>query len=135
MWLRAQQFRALDEPENFAGLVEHSTTAVELIDVFDESAIFVAGLLVPECKVSYEYTDAGLIRTVRLLAVDSWAAVTSATGEVRQLGARRLWDEVESAYEWWREVGRPSYDRFGVTVTREGQSIWLDHPGNVLING
>jgi protein-L-isoaspartate O-methyltransferase len=49
---------------------------------------------------------------------------------VTQYGPRRLWDEVEEAYYWWIEVGRPDCDRFGMTVTAEEQWVWLDHPDN-----
>jgi protein-L-isoaspartate O-methyltransferase len=48
---------------------------------------------------------------------------------VAQYGPRRLWDEVQDAYSWWVEAGRPSRERFGMTVTADGQWVWLDHPG------
>ena len=60
------------------------------------------------------------------LAPDSWACVHDTT--VRQAGARRLFDEVLSAYTWWQHAGRPHRERYGVTITVEGQSVWLDDP-------
>ncbi|WP_131739379.1 methyltransferase domain-containing protein [Actinomadura roseirufa] len=34
--------------------------------------------------------------------------------------------------ERWRQAGRPDYARYGITVTREGQRIWLDSPTNPI---
>ncbi|MFJ6570062.1 protein-L-isoaspartate(D-aspartate) O-methyltransferase [Streptomyces sp. NPDC091292] len=63
----------------------------------------------------------------------SWACAMFSDGDdaqVWQSGPRRIWNEAESAYRWWTEKGKPGYDRFGLTVTAEGQSAWLDDPGN-----
>ncbi|WP_431782618.1 methyltransferase domain-containing protein [Streptomyces chumphonensis] len=61
----------------------------------------------------------------------SWACVLFRAGgaaRVWQSGPRRLWDEVEAAYRWWREAGRPDHTRFGLTVTPDGHRAWLDDP-------
>ncbi|WP_316528461.1 methyltransferase domain-containing protein [Kitasatospora brasiliensis] len=67
-------------------------------------------------------------------AVTSWATVDSVPGksrfDVRQSGPRRLWDEVEAAYDQWVAAGRPGYERYGLTVTPTGQTAWLDEPDN-----
>ncbi len=64
---------------------------------------------------------------------DSWASVDYVPGAgefvVQQHGPRRLWDEVEAAYRRWTRLGRPDVGRFGMTVTPEGQRVWLDSPG------
>lgn len=63
----------------------------------------------------------------------SWACVMFREGDtarVWQSGARRLWDEAEAAYEWWVNRGGPDYTRFGLTVTAEGQRVWLDDPAD-----
>ncbi|WP_030411015.1 protein-L-isoaspartate O-methyltransferase family protein [Streptomyces sp. NRRL S-1448] len=65
----------------------------------------------------------------------SWAVVMlrdeQTESRVWQSGPRRLWDEVEAAYHWWRGEGEPSYERFGLTVTPEGgPRAWLDAPSN-----
>jgi protein-L-isoaspartate(D-aspartate) O-methyltransferase len=66
----------------------------------------------------------------------SWAACDHEPGarqfEVNQFGDRRLWDELADAYLHWVSWGEPSHDRFGITVTTEGQRIWLDHPEKVV---
>lgn len=76
--------------------------------------------------------------TVYLMAPESrsWASWHVEPGAreypVRQYGPRRLFDELEKAYRWWMDEGRPSHDRFGVNVGPEGQSLWLDVPEHVL---
>ncbi|WP_224279394.1 methyltransferase domain-containing protein [Streptomyces sp. LS1784] len=64
----------------------------------------------------------------------SWASVDYEQDrteyEVYQSGPRNLWDEVEAAWRWWDEQGRPGFERFGLTVTPDGQTVWLDSPTN-----
>ncbi|MGH3321665.1 MAG: methyltransferase domain-containing protein [Streptosporangiaceae bacterium] len=66
----------------------------------------------------------------------SWAACDYTPGvgefEVTQWGERRLWDEVEAAYLRWVSWGKPGRERLGLTVTPEGQQLWLDSPSRVL---
>ncbi|MFJ8434702.1 methyltransferase domain-containing protein [Kitasatospora sp. NPDC094019] len=50
--------------------------------------------------------------------------------EVVQSGPRNLWDEVTTAYRWWSSQGHPGHERFGLTVTPEGHTAWLDSPDN-----
>ncbi|MFJ8847444.1 methyltransferase domain-containing protein [Streptomyces cyaneofuscatus] len=45
---------------------------------------------------------------------------------------RRLWDEAEAAYRTWEALGRPSRDRAGLSVTADGQQVWLDTPEHGL---
>ncbi len=61
----------------------------------------------------------------------SWAAVTTKPGEreVRQGGPVRIWDAFEAAEGMWDELGRPNWDRLGLTVTPDGRHrVWLDEP-------
>jgi hypothetical protein len=64
----------------------------------------------------------------------SWASLTPGADEheVCQYGPRRLWDELEAAYDWWIRAGRPDHTRFGVTVSPESQTFWLDTPEQVV---
>ncbi|RPK63588.1 Protein-L-isoaspartate O-methyltransferase [Streptomyces sp. ADI96-02] len=64
----------------------------------------------------------------------SWAAVdwdgkSDDRFAVWQHGPRRLWNEAEAAYAWWTLHDCPGPERFGLTVTVEGEIPWLDHPG------
>ncbi|MBP2322282.1 methyltransferase of ATP-grasp peptide maturase system [Kibdelosporangium banguiense] len=47
---------------------------------------------------------------------------------VVQGGPRRLWDEIEAAYQKWHTLGEPRRARFGITVTPDTQNLWLDAP-------
>jgi hypothetical protein len=58
----------------------------------------------------------------------SWARRDGMTS-VTQVGARRLWDVVEQAYDNWCALDRPGRERLGLTVTAERrQRAWLDTP-------
>ncbi|MGH3916425.1 MAG: methyltransferase domain-containing protein [Pseudonocardiaceae bacterium] len=45
-----------------------------------------------------------------------------------QAGSRRLWDELEQLHQQWITLGCPVYHRFGLTLGRHSQTLWLDHP-------
>ena len=69
----------------------------------------------------------------------SWARLDANLNDpapftVYQLGPRRLWDETEAAYDWWYDNGKPTQDRFGLTVDldRGIQTLWLDEPDSVV---
>lgn len=47
---------------------------------------------------------------------------------VHQSGPRDLWDELHDAFLTWIAWGQPTRDRFGLTVTRDRQYVWLDDP-------
>ncbi|MQY04225.1 methyltransferase domain-containing protein [Actinomadura macrotermitis] len=72
--------------------------------------------------------------TLRLWGPDSWATARYEPGrevyEVEQAGSRALWDLAVSAYFAWVVQRSPGRDRFGVTVTPDGDHIWLDQPVN-----
>ncbi|SOB81586.1 ATP-grasp peptide maturase system methyltransferase [Streptomyces sp. 1331.2] len=46
---------------------------------------------------------------------------------VIQRGPLRLWDQVESAVEAWRQAGEPHQDGFGITASGSGQRVWIGH--------
>ncbi|RFU41959.1 methyltransferase domain-containing protein [Actinomadura logoneensis] len=89
------------------------------------------GLKVPHCKliVTHEADGAYTVWLVDPWS-GSWASLEHRTDAekfpVRQSGDRNLWNEVEAAYRWWDGLGRPTADRWGLTVTPEGQHVWLD---------
>ncbi|MFJ9849094.1 protein-L-isoaspartate(D-aspartate) O-methyltransferase [Streptomyces sp. NPDC101150] len=95
---------------------------------------FALGLRMPNCLLAVaEKRDGG--RPVWLYGMTdrSWACAWFRDGDtarVWQSGPRRLWDEAEAAYRWWEENSKPGHERFGLTVTAEGQSAWLDDPAD-----
>ncbi|MFE6772655.1 methyltransferase domain-containing protein [Streptomyces fimicarius] len=106
----------------------------------DWAAQFAIGLQLPHVwRTWHENPDVeGVASRLWLATTDatSWAAVdvdgrTADRFTVWEHGPRRLWEAVEAAYGWWREVGRPGPERFGLTVAPDGTHVpWLDAPDN-----
>jgi protein-L-isoaspartate O-methyltransferase len=133
--LRGQR-RAHEVPEE--GGIESATSLPER-KIHEAISIrggaFAVGLRVPDCSVRVinRVLAEGIAHCVHLddPGTGSWARVEVGPVwpfPVFQAGPRRLWDEVEAAYAWWRRKARPHAGRFGLTVTPAGQTIWLDNP-------
>ncbi|MFC8077584.1 methyltransferase [Streptomyces sp. NPDC057307] len=61
------------------------------------------------------------------------SATSTATGEdVWQYGPRDLWAGIEAVHREYTAAGSPHYEDFGLTVTAEGQSVWLREPGAIV---
>ncbi|MGH3752486.1 MAG: methyltransferase domain-containing protein [Pseudonocardiaceae bacterium] len=95
-------------------------------DVHVSTAI---GLRVPQCEYLYQPEDP---ETGTLYLVDQWSRswalldlTTEAPYEVQQSGARKLWDEVHTAYQWWLDRGKPAVDAWQFTIDPSGQRIEL----------
>ncbi|MER5932987.1 methyltransferase domain-containing protein [Streptomyces sp. NPDC002054] len=133
MWIRGER-PAVDLQVPQESTARRSPVAPEAVLEVDDAHAFAIGLQVPD--VSYSFRGEGQERRVQF--VDE--AGTSATivryadwwkrDAVRSWGPRDLWAEVTAAYTWYEEQGRPHITRFGVTVDRNGQRVWLDNPGN-----
>ncbi len=143
MPLRAQRTPYLPDDPDIEPAVVTTTTLrpAELRHtalVFDGS--FAIGLRVPKCRTWYE-TDKehGYWYTIGFDDAESGscAIVNAHPNEpdivIKQWGPRRLWDEVERAYQWWVGSGRPTHHRFGITVDPTGQSVWLDEPSRPVL--
>lgn len=66
----------------------------------------------------------------------SGSAAVAASGEdAWQYGPRDLWREAEAAYNAFVALGRPQATDFGLTVTPDGQRLWLGDPLNFLDAG
>lgn len=137
MPMRSQRAPSEDVPITADAPIEQ--TSLDPRDALnDDHAQFVIGLLVPECYEWREATEHGFTQRLDDPSTASWATVAvdnTAIGgpyAVQQGGPRALWDEIVSAYWWWQEAGSPVFTRFGATVTRDRQSVWLDDPGQVV---
>lgn len=86
---------------------------------------FVVDLLLPDLIVGH---SAGGLHDVVLTGPEGSRARHSPTGELVQIGPRRLWDEVESAHRRWQEWGSPHRERFGLSATAHEQWVWLEDP-------
>nr|WP_202447434.1 methyltransferase domain-containing protein [Streptomyces sp. SID5468] len=61
----------------------------------------------------------------------SWAALSAMGGGrvvVYQGGPRRLADEAERVWDWWRAAGSPELYEWGMTVERGRQRVWCRDP-------
>lgn len=97
----------------------------------DEAFRFVPSLVAPDTAFAVERAEDGGVTAVELWGADgAWARAED--GRVRQSGPRLLWDAVETAYELYLGNDRPGRERFGVTVTPDGQRIWLDSPSRTM---
>lgn len=45
--------------------------------------------------------------------------------QIRRHGPRNLWDEIEAAYHWWSDQGKPPLNRWQLTVSSNQQSATL----------
>lgn len=93
-----------DDELNAAETTHTLRSGHELFEMVDfPRAAFTIGLRVPSCHLTVEDLDKDHRR------MQSWARVTLVRGHdpwtVHQLGPRRLWDEVDTAYTWWRGAG------------------------------
>lgn len=135
MCLRGQRPRFVSwVDDEFAGdYVETKTSMTPPVDAFfgDPDTGFAVGVKLPGIVPGKTLDEDG-VQTLRLAdpGSGSWAACVPGNGEhtVRQHGPRLLWDEFEAAYQWWTRQGRPDHTRFGMTVTADGQRVWLDSP-------
>ncbi|MGY4986753.1 protein-L-isoaspartate(D-aspartate) O-methyltransferase [Streptomyces nigrescens] len=140
MKLRSQRFAHRAHSDYVEGSVadgdESSTTITEAEFVGDQFGPerFAMGLRVPQCSyVVANKNDGARPVWFYSLSDNSWACVQFRDGKparVWQQGPRRLWDHVENAFRWWVHRGKPDHTRFGLTVTAEGERVWLDDPAD-----
>ena len=70
----------------------------------------------------------------RHLIVDLWDSSWTLYDDEREMvtqgGPRRLWDTEVALYDAWCAWGRPTRERFGLSVPASGgaQDVWLDDP-------
>ncbi|MGW4317967.1 methyltransferase domain-containing protein [Streptomyces sp. NPDC004684] len=116
-----------------------SLTSISPEEIGDWLPMFAIGLqtqgLFPWAET---YADGSYTLWLRDTDVTSWATVDYEPGreefEVYQSGPRKLWDEVTVAFLHWDSLGRPGWQRFGLTVNgKTGEHTpWLDSPSQPL---
>ncbi|MGH4007871.1 MAG: methyltransferase domain-containing protein [Pseudonocardiaceae bacterium] len=140
MWLRDQRIacRAISataEQDAPASVTETSVHPAEVANAQHlPGACIAIGTRVHNCRSGYIRPDTDPHGEGVLWLVDhesdSWAQLrhhpdNGGRYRVHQFGPRKLWDEVEIAYRWWIDQGKPGADRWRFTVTPEGQRIEL----------
>lgn len=145
MWVRDQRVTGRTLKAHVPPKVRESTLTRTRLHphepLGDFGASFAIGLHMPTVLKRIEFEQGrGRRFTVHLVdpGTGSWASWHVDHGsrrsgyQVRQHGPRSLFTELESAYAWWRREGRPEHTRFGLTVSAERQSVWLDHESRVI---
>jgi len=135
MRLRDQRFRATIEDEHCdETTARRSRTTVAPYSVAsDYDASLAIGMNVPNCTNIDHPADNASDHAARLWfldpTTDSWANLVHRPGAgdypVHQSGPRNLWDEIDTAYHWWHDAGRPDAARWRITITPQGQHVTL----------
>ncbi|MYQ75615.1 MULTISPECIES: methyltransferase domain-containing protein [unclassified Streptomyces] len=109
---------------DFAGLETEAgtVTSVPVTDVLDRLK-FPLSLALPGYRSCSWRNDEGEVTGVGLWTEDGSTATLHASGRVRQIGPRRLWDAVEELATVFPD-GVPAREDFGLTVTSAGQRVW-----------
>ncbi|MYY13367.1 protein-L-isoaspartate(D-aspartate) O-methyltransferase [Streptomyces sp. SID4919] len=128
-------------PDGFPGgatatSTELTSTEAGFEEPWSHPFMTVAGLLVPDCLLLRDRRGDTVSVWLYGLTDRSWAATLLTDGvprnTVHQSGPRHLWDELTAAHRWWTGHGSPSAERFGVTVSPEGETAWLDDPARTV---
>ncbi|MFC3996194.1 methyltransferase domain-containing protein [Nocardiopsis sediminis] len=145
MWVRGQRTAHGAVEDRVLPQHDYAETVTDLHPyepLGDFSASFAIGLRVPGMMSNLIYDDddqASQNYTVYLMDPESnsWASwrirADSREHIVKQHGPRALFDELASAYDWWKSSGKPDHTRFGLKVTPDGQSLWLDDPACTVL--
>lgn len=124
-----RDFTAVDTED---GTYETGTTRVDPAVLEDRAFGFVAQLQTRDVHPFWAQDEQGRPLAGYLAPDGSWAEVYPADQEGRrqvdQGGPRRLWDEIETAYQFWSGHDMPAWTRFGLTVTPEEQYAWYLDP-------
>jgi protein-L-isoaspartate(D-aspartate) O-methyltransferase len=132
MWLRAQRIPRYTTSRIVRRDDTATTSTTDLHPwhvAGDANAATAIGLRVPQCE-SFYHPDSSEAGTLYLIDQwsRSWATLDltpEAPYEVRQSGARKLWDEVQTAHRWWLDMGQPAADAWRFTIDPRGQRIEL----------
>lgn len=89
---------------------------------------FPMSLAMPDYTSCTWVDDDGTPNALGLWTGDGSTATATMNGKVRQIGPRRLWDELEQLAAVFPNTDSPSREDFGVTVTPDGQRVWYGAP-------
>ncbi|MEU3186916.1 methyltransferase domain-containing protein [Streptomyces sp. NPDC006923] len=82
---------------------------------------------IQNAEIVYYSDGAGGAMSLQVQRDGDWARVPLTGGETGLVsyGGKDLWAEVEAAWEWWTDAGRPSQDRFGYVREADGMAfVW-----------
>jgi protein-L-isoaspartate(D-aspartate) O-methyltransferase len=127
MWLRDQRPPPTYSASIDTSLATPGRTRLHAHDVAGiPGAALAISLNVTDCTLIHRPTDhhAGVLWFLDPHS-QSWAALnySADTDDVRQAGPRQLWDEIETAHQWWINAGKPDLHSWHFTITPHGQKI------------
>jgi protein-L-isoaspartate O-methyltransferase len=117
---------------------ETSTTADVPSELDFRTASCFASLVAAGSELIFVLDDAGQPASYRWVHRESgsWVRVQldgDRPAVIDESGPRRLWAELVPILTTWHTAGRPTLDRFGVTITPGGEHLlWLDRLGQVI---
>jgi len=131
--------QAPTSPERRKPTISRTTNVPSANPWWDHPVVwFLAALHLPPGVVTgvrLDHERTGPVATTLHAADGSWADVTLGSNDdglrVVRGSSPDMWRVVEDAYALWRQLGNPSWDRFGMTVTSESQQqVWFDSPNS-----
>ncbi len=117
-----------------AGPWRRRTSTLDLLRPWENTVVwFLAALTMPQVSGFGLRAEPGstVLDSVIVAAHDgSRCEVTAPVRGVRQVHekGRPLWSHIEDAHTFWVALGRPGWERFGLTVHADQQVVWLDSP-------
>lgn len=90
----------------------------------------------PGATLGYSRPDAsGRPTATSITAADgSWTEITldrhADQHDVTEGGPRSIWQIIESTHLTWTDLGQPGWERLGLTVRSDQQTVWLDEPSS-----
>jgi methyltransferase of ATP-grasp peptide maturase system len=126
-FMPARAHAAPPRPTLHMGIGAAGDSEIDPAILKDDTALFVAQLAVPQAHHGWA-EDTFVLHDV---TTGSQADVSPKPGggwTVHQYGPHRLWDQVEEVIRTWTMAGKPHQSGFGLTVTQEGQWVWLGNP-------
>ncbi len=117
-----------------------TTTDLTAADLTDPDFAFAAGLATGrDCVSTWNRRGARVSFWLYGITDRSWAATVlddhRPTSTVYQGGRRLLWSDLRAAHRWWTDSGEPDATRFGLTVTPDTETAWLDTPHRPVTEG
>ncbi|GAB3494348.1 hypothetical protein [Amycolatopsis cihanbeyliensis] len=141
MQIRSPDFRVerADTPLRDRHDATHRTTSLTLERVWENGPLWFLVHLREEGRIEFGYAmdaETGRPGPVFFTSRDgSWCELSTSGDGIRHVwegGPRRLRASIEDDAALWHEQGEPGWSRFGLTVRRERQWVWLDDPDGPL---
>ncbi|MFJ9187628.1 methyltransferase domain-containing protein [Streptomyces anulatus] len=128
MYMPMRSHRPVDH--RIGGKGRQRAAGLDPARILDLGFALYAGARLPGVRVSgKECADGARV----WVSHESGSAATTATGEaVWQYGPGLMWEEIETVWREYEQLGRPDQGQFGLTVTDLGQQMWLREPHAVI---